>query len=151
MAQRLLAGGTVVDVKTGQAEPAEILIENNRIAAVGHRDDFGADLNAERIDVSGKTVLPGLSNNHMHLGWSGMGWDGSPTGILRDQALQDSDGINGVKAAANLQKSLKAGLTSLRDLGMNDSGFDAKDALRRGLIKGPRLSIAGRAIMCTGG
>ncbi|HEU0114179.1 MAG TPA: amidohydrolase family protein [Thermomicrobiales bacterium] len=151
MARRMLTGGTVVDVKTGRAEPADILIEANRIAAVGRRDDFGAEPAAERIDVRGKTVLPGLSNNHVHLGWSGMGWDGSPTGILRDQALHDSDGINGVKAAANLQKSLQAGLTSLRDLGMNDSAFDAKEALRRGLIKGPRLSIAGRAIMCTGG
>src|SRR5262249_20291295 len=95
--------------------------------------------------------LPGFSNNHVHLGWSGLGWDGSPTGILRDQALQDSDGVNAIKAVANLRKSLKVGLTALRDLGMNDSQFDAREALRRGMVKGPRLFISGRAIMCTGG
>ena len=82
-------------------------------------------------------------------GWSGLGWDGSPTGILRDQALQDSDGVNAIKAVANLRKSLTVGLTALRDLGMNDSQFDAREALRRGMVKGPRLFISGRAIMCT--
>ena len=110
MTRRMLTGGTVIDVKTGQAEPAEVLIETNRIAAVGRRDDFGSDLDAERIDIAGKPFCPGFSNNHVHLGWSGMGWDGSPTGILRDQALQDSDGINGIKGVANLRKSLKVGL-----------------------------------------
>jgi imidazolonepropionase-like amidohydrolase len=80
-----------------------------------------------------------------------MGWDGGPMGILRTQALDDSDGINGIKAVANLRKSLKVGLTSLRDLGMNNSGFDAKNALKSGMVKGPRLEIAGKAIMCTGG
>lgn len=151
MAQQLLVGGYVVDVQTGQRERADVLIEGNRIAAVGRPDSFGSDLVAERVDVTGQTILPGFSNNHVHLGWSGMGWDGSPTGILRDQALNDSDGINGIKAVANLRKSLRAGLTSLRDLGMNESGFDAKEALARGMIKGPRLEIAGKAIMCTGG
>src|SRR5262249_11800784 len=96
-------------------------------------------------------MLPGFSNNHVHVGWSGMGWDGGPTGILRDQALDDSDGINGIKAVANLRKSLSVGLTSLRDLGMNNSAIDAKEALTRGLVRGPRLRIAGKVIMCTGG
>src|SRR5687768_7469956 len=139
MAQRLLTGGIVVDVVGGAAERADILIDGNRIAAVGRRDDFGQDPAAERLDIGGKTILPGLSNNHVHLGWSGMGWDGGPMGTLRDQALYDSDGINGIKAVANLRKSLRVGLTSLRDLGMNNSGIDAKDALARGMVKGPRL------------
>lgn len=151
MAQRLLQGGYVVDVRDGGRERADVLIDDNRIAAVGRADEFGSDPAGERVDVKGKTILPGFSNNHVHLGWSGMGWDGSGTGILRDQALDDSDGINGIKAVANLRKSLRVGLTSLRDLGMNNSGFDAKEALRRGMVKGPRLAIAGRALMCTGG
>jgi imidazolonepropionase-like amidohydrolase len=147
----LLSGGTVIDVVSGEAARQDVLIDGNRIAAVGRADDFGADPMATRLDVSGKTILPGLSNNHIHLGWSGMGWDGGPMGILRTQALEDSDGINGIKAVANLRKSLRVGLTSLRDLGMNSSGIDAKNALASGMIKGPRLQIVGRAIMCTGG
>ncbi len=151
MARTLLTGGLVIDVRTGNRDRADILIEGDRLAAIGNAADFGADPNAAILEIDGKTVLPGFSNNHMHLGWSGMGWDGSPTGILRDQALQDSDGINGIKAVANLRKSLKVGLTALRDLGMNNSAFDAKEALKRGMVKGPRLFIAGKAIMCTGG
>ena len=151
MTRRLISGGTIIDVRAGTPERADLLIDGNTIAAVGRPDDFGSETDIERLDVSGKTVLPGFSNNHVHLGWSGMGWDGGPRGILREQALSDSDGINGIKAVANLRKSLKAGLTSLRDLGMNDSGFDAKEALARGMVKGPRLEIAGRALMCTGG
>ena len=151
MARVLLAGGFVVDVRTGSRDRADILIEGNRIARVGLATGTAKDPDAPRIDVRGQTVLPGFSNNHVHVGWSGQGWDGGPTGILRDEALHDSDGINGIKAAANLRKSLRVGLTALRDLGMNMSAFDAKEALRRGLIKGPRLFIAGKAIMCTGG
>ncbi len=151
MAKTLLTGGTVVDVRTGAQQPADILIEDGIISAVGAPADFGAEPDVDTIDLSGTTVLPGLSNNHVHLGWSGMGWDGGPEGILKAQALYDSDGINAVKAYANLRKSVSVGLTHLRDLGMNDSGFDAREALERGFVKGPRLEIAGQAIMCTGG
>ena len=152
MAQTLLTGGTVLDVTTGAREQADVLIDGDRIAAVGRPAGFGGGSSvARRVDVAGLTILPGYANNHVHLGWSGMGWDGGPTGILKEQALNDSDGINGIKAVANLRKSLKVGLTYLRDLGMNQSGFDAKEALRRGMVKGPKLQIAGKAIMCTGG
>lgn len=151
MSQLRLTGGQVFDVRVGKADPQDVLIEGDRITAIGRTADFSAEDGTTSIDITGLTVLPGFSNNHIHLGWSGMGWDGSPTGILRDQALQDSDGINGIKAVANLRKSLKVGLTALRDLGMNNSQFDAKEALKRGMVKGPRLFIAGKAIMCTGG
>jgi len=151
MTQIRLSGGSVFDVRKGTTERADILIDGNRIAQIGRADDFGAGHGAETIDVTGKTILPGFSNNHIHLGWSGNGWDGGPTGILKDQALYDSDGFNGIKAVASMRKSVRVGLTALRDLGMNNSQFDAKEALRRGMIKGPRLFIAGKAIMCTGG
>ena len=129
VAQQLLTGGTVIDVVSGTAAPADVLIDGNRSPRWGGRTISGRSRSATKVDVSGKTILPGLSNSHVHLGWSGMGWDGGPMGILRTQALDDSDGINGIKAVANLRKSLKVGLTSLRDLGMNNSGFDAKNAL----------------------
>jgi imidazolonepropionase-like amidohydrolase len=147
----MLHGGTVIDVRTGRANHVDVLIDGEIIAAIGAPDAFGHAEEPTTIDITGMVLLPGFSNNHVHVGWSGLGWDGGPTGILRDQALYDSDGINGVKAAVNLHRSLRVGLTSLRDLGMNNSAFDAKEALRRGMVKGPRLYIAGKAIMCTGG
>lgn len=151
MARVLLTGGSVLDVRAGARTRADVLLDGNRIARIGRPGELGASVDAPRVSIDGQTILPGFSNNHVHVGWSGMGWDGGPTGILRDEALYDSDGINGIKAAANLRKSLRVGLTALRDLGMRMSAVDAKEALRRGLIKGPRLFIAGKAIMCTGG
>jgi len=138
-------------VRSGARARAYYLLDGNRIAAGGRPAASGAQLQAATVNAAGKTSLPGLSNNHAHGGCTGTGWDGGPTGTLRDEALDDSDGINGIKAAANLRKSLRVGLTALRDLGMNNSGFDGKEALRRGMIRGPRLFIAGKAIMCTGG
>jgi imidazolonepropionase-like amidohydrolase len=147
----LLQGGRVLDVRRGARTAADVLVEGNRIARVAPPGTVPAPSDATALDVRGQTILPGFSNNHVHVGWSGMGWDGGPTGTLRDESVYDSDGINGIKAAANLRKSLRVGLTALRDLGMRASAMDAKEALRRGLVKGPRLFIAGRAIMCTGG
>jgi len=141
----------VLDVRTGTTTAADVLVEGNRIARIARPGELGAPADPVKLNVAGQTVLPGFSNNHVHVGWSGMGWDGGPTGILREESLHDSDGINAIKAAANLRKSLRVGLTALRDLGMRMSAFDAKEALRRGLLKGPRLFIAGKAIMCTGG
>lgn len=151
MARVLLRGGHVLDVRRGTRTPADVLVEGNRIARIAAPGELGAPSEAATLNVEGQTILPGFSNNHVHVGWSGMGWDGGPTGILRDESLNDSDGINGIKAAANLRKSLRVGLTALRDVGMRMSAVDAKEALRRGLLKGPRLFIAGKAIMCTGG
>lgn len=151
MTQTILRGGVVIDVRNGAAGPADVLIDGNRIVAVGPAEALRAQPDATVLDVAGKTVLPGLSNNHVHVGWSGMGWDGGPHGILRDQAVSDSDAFNAVKAVANLRKSLKVGLTSLRDLGMANSQFDAREALQRRLVKGPRLHISGQAITITGG
>jgi imidazolonepropionase-like amidohydrolase len=146
-----MRGGHVLDVRRGTRTAAEVLVEGNRIARIAAPGEFGVPSDAATLNVEGQTILPGFSNNHVHVGWSGMGWDGGPTGTLRDESVYDSDGINGIKAAANLRKSLRVGLTALRDVGMRMSAVDAKEALRRGLLKGPRLFIAGKAIMCTGG
>jgi imidazolonepropionase-like amidohydrolase len=151
MARVLLQGGHVLDVRRGARAAADVLVDGNRIARLGPPGTIPAPSDATALNVAGQTILPGFSNNHVHVGWSGMGWDGGPTGTLRDESVYDSDGVNGIKAAANLRKSLRVGLTALRDLGMRASAMDAKEALRRGLVKGPRLFIAGRAIMCTGG
>jgi imidazolonepropionase-like amidohydrolase len=103
------------------------------------------------IDVAGLTILPGFANNHVHLGWDGLGWDGGPMGVLRDQGVHDSRAITALKSAVNLRKSLSVGLTAIRDLGMNLSNIDAAEAMARDIVAGPRLYHTGKAIMCTGG
>jgi imidazolonepropionase-like amidohydrolase len=147
----ILRGGQVMDVITGDVAPADVLIDGERIAAVGQPADFGSDNGATVIDVSGLTIMPGLANNHVHLGWDGLGWDGGPFGTLRDQGVNDSRAVSALKSAVNLRKSLSVGLTAIRDLGMNLSNIDAAEGMTRDIIPGPRLYHTGRAIMCTGG
>jgi imidazolonepropionase-like amidohydrolase len=147
----MLQGGRVMDVRTGKVAPGDVLIEDERIVAVGRSPEFGSDNGAAVIDVTGLTVMPGLANNHVHLGWDGLGWDGGPFGTLRDQGVNDSRAITALKSAVNLRKSLSVGLTAIRDLGMNLSNIDAAEAMSRDIVAGPRLYHTGRAIMCTGG
>jgi imidazolonepropionase-like amidohydrolase len=149
--QTILKGGQVVDVVGGDVAPADVLIDGERIAAVGRPQDFGSGDGATAIDVSGLTILPGLANNHVHIGWDGLGWDGGSMGTLRDQGMNDSQAITALKSAVNLKKSLSVGLTAIRDLGMNRSNIDSAEAMGRNIIAGPRLYHTGRAIMCTGG
>ena len=147
----LLKGGSVVDVVAGTTALADVLVDGDMIVAVGPAEAFGATGadGATVIDVTGRTILPGLVNNHAHLGWDGKGWDGVKD--LRDQGMYDSRAITALKSAVNLRKSLAVGLTTIRDLGMNTSNIDSAEALNRDVIAGPRLVHTGRAIMCTGG
>ena len=133
----MLRGGQVMDVITGDVAPADVLIDSERIAAVGRSHEFGSDNGATAIDVTGLTIMPGLANNHVHLGWDGLGWDGGPFGTLRDQGVNDSRAVTALKSAVNLKKSLSVGLTAIRDLGMNLSNIDAAEGMSRDIIAGP--------------
>jgi imidazolonepropionase-like amidohydrolase len=99
---------------------------------------------AEVVDVTGKFVMPGMFNNHSHLGWDG-------ARDLEVQSTEDTDAVTAGVVVMNMRRSLEAGLTGVRDLGMNEAGFLAKDFQARGLAVGPRLYLAGKAICTTGG
>ena len=105
--------------------------------------DLGSD-SAERVDCSGKTIMPGLMNSHAHLAWDGVH-------DLARQSLDDAPEISAYKCAGNMLKSLRAGVTLVRDLGMNQSNLFAKQAVEQGIFPGPRLLVTGEAIVQTGG
>lgn len=127
-------------------DPGFVRVENGRIAAVGAMADLG-DLAAETaqiIDCAGHTVMPGMMNSHAHLAWDGIH-------DLARQSMDDSEPINAYKSAANMLKNLRAGVTLVRDLGMNQSNLYAKQAVEQGIFPGPRLLVCGEAIIQTGG
>ncbi|MCE2471619.1 MAG: amidohydrolase family protein [Anaerolineae bacterium] len=141
---RILAGGTVLSCRGDEIiEDGFVEIADGRIKAVGRVSDLGSS-SAERIDCSGKTILPGLMNSHAHLAWDGVH-------DLARQSLDDAPAISAYKCAGNMIKSLRAGVTLVRDLGMNQSNIFAKQALEQGIFPGPRLLITGEAIVQTGG
>ena len=92
----------------------------------------------------GGTILPGLTNSHAHLAWDGIH-------DLARQSMDDAPEISAYKSAGNMLVSLRAGVTTVRDLGMNMANFFAKQAVVQGIFPGPRLLICGQAIIQTGG
>lgn len=121
-----------------------VLVEAGRIADCGPREKFVGQ-QIERIDLPDATLLPGLIDAHSHLflrPYDEISWD--------EQVLKEAEAYRTLRAARHAQTTLESGFTALRDLGTEGAGF-ADVALRRaideGLIAGPRLFVATRAIV----
>ena len=145
--QRLLTGARLLTCRDSEViDKGFVMLENGTITAVGSMTELGDthSSNAEIIDCAGKTIMPGLMNSHAHLAWDG-------AHDLARQSLDDAPEISAYKIAGNMIKSLTAGITLVRDLGMNRSNFFAKQAVEQGIFPGPRLLITGQAIVQTGG
>ena len=136
----------IIEPKTMQIiENGFIEIDEGKITKVGEISDLGDNLQAKKIvELENHTILPGLMNSHAHLAWDG-------THDLAQQSLDDSGEISAYKSCANMMKSLRAGVTLVRDLGMNKSNIFAKQAIEQGIYPGPRLKICGEAIVQTAG
>ncbi len=139
---RILTGRVLTCVGDEVIEDGFVEIEGDKIKAVGRRADLG-QTDAEIIDT-GATILPGLFNSHAHLAWDGIH-------DLARQSMDDAPEISAYKSAGNMLISLRSGVTTVRDLGMNKSNFFAKQAVEQGIFPGPRLLICGEAIIQTGG
>ncbi|CAA9582445.1 MAG: hypothetical protein AVDCRST_MAG86-3023 [uncultured Truepera sp.] len=119
-------------------------VRDGRIARVGSANELSAEDRERVTDLSGRTLMPGLINSHAHLAWDGVH-------DLARQSLDDAPEISAYKAAGNMLKSLRAGVTLVRDLGMNRSNIFTKQAVEQGIFPGPRLLITGESIVQTGG
>ena len=123
-------------------EEGFVEIEGGSIKAVGHQVDLG-QRDDDMIETGG-TILPGLFNSHAHLAWDGI------HDLVR-QSMYDSPEISAYKSAGNMLISLRAGVTTVRDLGMHKANIFTKQAVEQGIFPGPRLLITGEAIVQTGG
>ena len=120
-------------------------IDNGKIIKAGSQSDLDSSANSKKVlELKNHTILPGLMNSHAHLAWDG-------THDLAQQSLDDPSEISAYKSCANMLKSLRAGVTLVRDLGMNKSNIFAKQAIEQGIYPGPRLKICGEAIVQTAG
>lgn len=115
---------------------------DGKITDVGMAAELGE--RRQTATETGGTILPGLFNNHAHLAWDGIH-------DLARQSLDDAQEISAYKSAANMLISLRSGVTTVRDLGMNTANIFAKQAIEQGIFPGPRLIITGEAIVQTGG
>jgi imidazolonepropionase-like amidohydrolase len=143
---RLVLRGRVFTGEVGSTiERGFVRIDDGVITAVGAETELGSGgENAVELGGEGRTILPGLFNNHAHLAWDG-------ANDLATQALEDEPEISAYKCAANMLRSLRAGVTTVRDLGMNRTNLYAKQAVAQGIFQGPKLRVCGEAIVQTGG
>jgi imidazolonepropionase-like amidohydrolase len=143
----LIRAGKLIDVRTGQVLTDQaILIEGDRIKEVGPAGEVSqrAPAGVRVIDLSGKTVLPGLIDCHTHLTFD-------PTS-LGYEALGISIPREALVGAKNARVTLEAGFTTVRNVGANGySDIALRDAINAGDVPGPRIVASGPAIGSTGG
>ncbi|MCL4424143.1 MAG: amidohydrolase family protein [Firmicutes bacterium] len=146
MGKILLRGARLID-GTGRPPQSEaaVLLEGNRITAVGPQEEVSAAEGARVYDLEGKTLLPGLIDCHVHIS---MEPDAEPTRRLREE----SDLLLILRGARNAWRSLQAGYTTLRSLGGRGLvDLELKRAIQGGVINGARLLVAGQLLTMTGG
>ena len=124
----------------------QVLVRGERIEAVGL--GLAAPAGARIVDLPGATLMPGMIEGHSHLflhPYNETSWD--------DQVLREPLALRTARAVAAARATLMAGFTTVRDLGTEGAGYaDAglRDAIARGIVPGPRMLVATRALVATG-
>jgi imidazolonepropionase-like amidohydrolase len=139
-----LFDGETADLKEGWV----VLVVGNRIVAAGPSSAVETPAGARVLDLPDLTLLPGLIEGHAHLLLHP--YDETP---WTDQVLLESLAERTARAVVHAERSLMAGITTLRDLGTEGAGYadvGLKDAIEKGVIPGPRLIVTTRAIVATG-
>ena len=124
--------------------PSTIVVDNGRIVSV---TDGLARLEpgVAFIDLSGKTVLPGLIDSHVHLSSD----RGGEAQLLAD--VREEPQMHALEAQMNGMKTLRAGFTTVRNLGDDGATLALREAIKRGWVQGPRIIDAASSISTTGG
>ncbi len=144
----VIHAGTLLAVP-GQSPKTQqsIVLSGNRIVSIvdGFTDPATLGSDVELIDLSNQFVLPGLMDMHVHL-------TGELSPSSRTEALYVTTSMRALRGAHYAGKTLRAGFTTVRDLGGKPEAIYAlRDAIEQGLVSGPRIVAAGSAIAATGG
>ena len=121
-------------------------MRGERIEAVG--PDLAARPGARVIELPGMTLMPGMIEGHAHLflhPYNETSWD--------DQVLREPLALRTARAVAHARATLMAGFTTVRDLGTEGAGYadvGLRDAIAQGIVPGPRMLVATRALVATG-
>jgi len=134
-------GGQLIDCLNDESIPdAVVVVQNDTITAVGKRGSIHIPDAADIFDISGKTLLPGLIDAHVHVG---------NLDVALTQTMNLPPAVYVHRVTRNLEMDLQLGFTTLRDAGGLDWGF--KEATHQGLIKGPQLYLSVSPMTPTGG
>jgi imidazolonepropionase-like amidohydrolase len=143
---KALVGATLVDLNGGAPlRDAVVVVEADRIAAIGSADYVRVPAGAETIDLSGTWLIPGLMNMHVHLGLV-------LPGKMAAELAGETEGELTLRMAQAARESLDAGVTTIRLPGEQMHGDLAlAKAIARGQAHGPRIFSAGESLVVTGG
>ncbi len=125
-----------------------VLVNGDKIAAAGPAADIPVPADAQTIDLPGQVLMPGMIEGHSHMflhPYNETSWN--------DQVTSESLALRTARATVHARKTLEAGFTTARDLGTEGAGYadvGLKQAIEAGIIPGPRLLVAGPAIVATG-
>jgi len=125
-----------------------LLVRGDKIEAAGRASEVRAPADAKVIDLPGMTLMPGLIDAHSHVllhPYSETVWN--------DQVAREPLSLRVARATNHLRITLQAGFTTIRDLGTEGAGYadvGLKQAVQQGIIPGPRMVVATRAIVATG-
>ena len=125
-----------------------VLVKGKHIEAAGDPGSITAPPSAKIIELKGTTVMPGMIEGHSHLflhPYNETSWN--------SQVLNESRAERTARAVNHAKATLMAGFTTVRDLGTEGAGYDdvgLKTAINKGIIPGPRMLVATRAIVATG-
>ena len=144
----LIRDGLIIDGTGSEPFAGDVLIQNNRILAVGPDAATQCPAGAEmqELDATGCRVMPGMIDSHCHISF--------------DQPNSNDElffhrryGLAALVAGVNAQKVLRAGFTSFFDADcVFDVGVDLRDAIEGGVIEGPRMTTGGNVLInCIGG
>ena len=141
--------GKLID-GTGAAplEGAALLVDGDRIVAVGRQADISAPDGAEVIEAPDATLIPGLIDVHVHLAYSGVP---DPRQFWAEQ-VDMNYALVSLRAAHYAKETLLQGFTAVRDMhAPGGTIIDLRDAVNRGYITGPRIMACGMGLTVTGG
>ncbi|MDO1511398.1 amidohydrolase family protein [Maribacter confluentis] len=125
-----------------------VLVEQNQITYVGKSNGVALPVHTQEIVLLGSTLMPGIIEGHSHVllhPYNETDWN--------DQVLKESPVERAIRGTVHVKKSLMAGITTMRDLGAEGAGYTdvyLKKTIDQGIIDGPRLLVAGPAIVATG-
>ncbi|MFO7930802.1 MAG: amidohydrolase family protein [Desulfosalsimonas sp.] len=136
---KVLSGGTIIDGSGNIIKDGVLVFNDNLIEAAGRKQDIRVPEKAKHYDITGKFVLPGLIDAHVHMDLHGM------PDTMHESMVEDK--LRAIRATIEMGNTVRAGFTTVRNAGSaNFIDIAVKKAVEEKMIAGPRILASGKII-----